>query len=170
MSNKIYSIHALCFGQETSLCIEVQGIKLPKGTGEIIITGNLGLVAYESMLVAKTLIGVNYPVIYNHNYHLHFSYHATKKEGASWGLACFIILSFLCNKLKYKKGIAATGEIDLSGTIKPVKYIDEKLAAWAKSNCDMLFVPQDDRITANDGIYQVNSINQIQPIIERIVK
>ena len=142
MNSKIYSISALCFGQEASLCFEVQGIKLAKGTGKVIVTGNLGLVAYESMMVAKTLMAINYPAFNNYNYHLHFSYHATKKEGPSWGLACFIILSFLCDKLKYKSGIAATGEIDLAGNVKPVKYIDEKLTAWAKSSCDILFVPK----------------------------
>jgi len=170
MNDKVYLINALCFSQEASLCIEVQGIRLSKGTGDITITGNLGSIAHESMLVAKTLIGMMYPVIYEYDYHLHFTYHTTKKEGTSWGLACFIILSFLCGRIEYKKHVAATGEIDLSGSIKPVKYIDEKLAAWAKSNCHTLFIPKDNRITSNNNgtVYQVTKVEQVWSILEGI--
>lgn len=170
MKTSVYSVNALCFSKEASLCIEVQGVRLFNNTGEIIVTGNLGQVAYEAALVAKTLIGLYHPEIYNHSYHLHFAYHSTKKEGASWGVACFVILSFLCGKTTYRSGVAATGELDIAGNVKAVNYMDEKLAAWARSTCDILFVPKDNRIKDSNSIYQISNIYDIWSIMKEMKK
>ena len=77
---KIYSISALSFAKEKSFNIKIQGVKLNKGNGNILITGNLGHVAHEAMMLAKTLLSIQNPVFCKTDYHLHFEYPSLKKD------------------------------------------------------------------------------------------
>lgn len=167
--DSVYSISALSFSKTRSVIVEVQGIVLGAGSGELVLTGNLGTAAYEAMLVAKTVLWCRNKTINNFDYHLHFSYPGVKKEGPSWGVACYIMLSWLSGQLKYKKGLAATGEIDLKGNIKQVTYLDEKMAAWAKSECSYLIIPRmEAAINVAHNVFSLNNVDQLFPIINSL--
>lgn len=164
-------INALCFGKEASLCIEIQGVKL-SGNGEVVVTGCLGTSAYEAMLVARTRLCLIASQFTNHDYHLHFAYPSTKKDGPSWGVACYLALSFLSMHLPYLELIAATGEIDLFGNVNPVLYMDKKLVAWGKSRCNTLLVPgvqlAECSKNVSSGIYGINTLDELDELIKRI--
>jgi ATP-dependent Lon protease len=158
--DNIVSIIALSFSPKASIAIEIQGINLGHGNGNIILTGNLGEIAHETTLIAKTVFGMRDKSIYNFNYHLHFAYPTVKKEGPSWGLACFIMLCYLSGKLKYKNNIAATGELDLKGNVKPIRYLNEKFIAWSKSQASYLILPKSPKLPAHKDIFPVENVDE----------
>ena len=171
MVHSQYSISSLCLGKNDSLCIKIQGIILRKGNGFVTTTGNLGPVACEAMILAKNILLKSSKEFIKYDYHLHFSYPSTRKDGTSWGLACYLLLSFISGSLVYVPNVAATGELDLFGNILPINYIDEKLAAWSKSRCNVLFVPKNNIVPKTDGIYQVSSLKEVNSILtENIAK
>lgn len=157
-----YTINSLCLGKKDSLCIEIQGMILKKGVGEVTITGNLSNSAHEAMILARSILLASSEVFTQYDYHLHFAYPATQKDGTSWGLACYLLLSFISGDLAYVPNLAATGELDLFGNVLPVKYIDEKLAAWGKSRCELLFIPKNNITPEVTGIYQVSSLKEVR--------
>ncbi len=163
--NNQYTINSLCLGKNNSLCIEIQGMILRRGEGKVTITGSLSTSAYETMVLARNILLASSEVFSQYDYHLHFAYPATQKNGTSWGLACYLLLSFISGSLAYIPNIAATGELDLFGNVLPVKYIDDKLAAWGKSQCELLFIPKNNIVPDIAGIYQVSTLRDVRDIL-----
>ena len=165
-NHKIYSITALSVVKDCVVNIEVQGIITGMGNGHITLTGNLGDVAHETMLVAKTVCAYKNNQFNLFNYHIHFGFHSIKKDGPSWGLACYIMLSWLSGSLNYKEKIAATGEIDLKGNIKPVRYFNEKIAAWVASEIGYIITPKMTEQLSNQQIYPINHVDELNFIMK----
>ena len=122
----------------------------------------------DSAVVAGSLLRNLNNKILDYDYHLHFQYLSLKKDGPSWGLACFILLCLLTDtKMKEycNEGIiAATGELDLSGMVKPVKYLKEKVEGMIPYvNCKNIFIPFTEEIISIEGkcIYQVRNITEL---------
>lgn len=161
----MHSITALSVCKDKVVNIEVQGMVTESGNGSVILTGNLGSAAYETMLVAKTVCAYKNKGFNLFNYHLHFGYPSVKKDGPSWGLSCYILLSWLSGALNYKNGMAATGEIDLKGNIKPVLYLNEKIASWAATEVGCIIIPKVPDQQLTHGVYSINHIDELPTIM-----
>lgn len=158
-------ILVLCFAQDMGVVVQVQGCNLINGSGKIRITGNVGTMAQDSVEVCKTLVANLNKNFSDFDYHLHFQYLQLKKDDPSWGLACFFLLSWLSQlKLTYSEtDIAATGEIDLFGNVKPVKYLKQKLEGISRfAQCKHVVIPNtDEQIDINKSVYKISNISEL---------
>jgi ATP-dependent Lon protease len=110
--------------------------KLSRGKGLLQITGQLGDVMKESVMLAKSYLkahaehlGIDSKVFDYWDIHVHFPAGAIPKDGPSAGIAILTSLASLFTQNKVKIKLAMTGEITLRGKVLPVGGIKEKLLA-----------------------------------------
>jgi ATP-dependent Lon protease len=110
--------------------------KLSRGKGQLIITGQLGDVMKESVMLAKSYLkahadylNIDARVFDLWDIHVHFPAGAIPKDGPSAGIAILTSLASLFTQTKVKSHLAMTGEITLRGKVLPVGGIKEKLLA-----------------------------------------
>ena len=164
--NKVKFVNALCFAKDMGVSVEVQGLRTGRGVGNIILTGNVGELARDSMYVSKTLLHMVNPESMNYDYHVHFQYLQLKKDGTSWGLACFLLLCLISEtNTKYSAAqISATGELDLLGNVRKVSYLKEKISGIADYvKYDTVLIPKlnEDIAIGTKNIYQISNIKEL---------
>ncbi len=113
---------------------------LSKGKGKLTVTGNLGSVMKESVIIAMEYLKahaidykLSYKVFDNWNVHVHVPEGATPKDGPSAGITIFTSLVSSFTQRKVKEKIAMTGELTLRGKVLPVGGIKEKILAAKRS-------------------------------------
>ena len=113
---------------------------LSKGKGKLTVTGNLGKVMKESVIIAMQYLkahaadyDINSEVFDNWNVHVHVPEGATPKDGPSAGITMFTSLVSSFTQRKVKEKIAMTGELTLRGKVLPVGGIKEKILAAKRS-------------------------------------
>ncbi|MCL2380979.1 MAG: endopeptidase La [Treponema sp.] len=122
------------------------------GSGECIITGNLGDVMKESARIALSFLRSvqdRYPFkikdMGKTNFHIHVPEGAIPKDGPSAGITLAAsLLSTLC-RLPPKPAVAMTGELTLTGRILPIGGLKEKLLAAVRNNMEEVLLPEDNR-------------------------
>ena len=117
------------------------------------LTGMQGDVMKESMEVAKTLSfklsKKNNKTIFKQfenklqGIHIHCSDAATPKDGPSAGAAITTVIYSLLNKLKIKKNIAITGEININGDITMIGGLDLKITGGIRAGVTHFFFPKE---------------------------
>jgi ATP-dependent Lon protease len=110
--------------------------KLSRGKGHLLITGQLGDVMKESVMLAKSYLkahseylNIDARVFDHWDIHVHFPAGSIPKDGPSAGIAILTSLASLFTQNKVKSKLAMTGEITLRGKVLPVGGIKEKLLA-----------------------------------------
>ena len=137
---------------------ESGGIMLPvesiifDGSGELIITGNLGDVMKESARIALSYLRsvrdkYNFIIpsedadVSKLNFHIHVPEGAIPKDGPSAGVAlASSMLSTLC-QIAPKPNISMTGELTLTGRVLPIGGLKEKLLAAIRNEMDLVLLP-----------------------------
>ncbi|MCL2070049.1 MAG: endopeptidase La [Treponema sp.] len=137
---------------------ETGGTMLPvesirhEGSGECIITGNLGDVMKESARIALSYLR-SVQEVYNFlgkdmgktDFHIHVPEGAIPKDGPSAGITLAASLfSTLC-QVPPKGGFVMTGELTLTGRVLPVGGLKEKLLAGIRNGMTELLLPADNR-------------------------
>nr|AGS54076.1 ATP-dependent protease La Type I [uncultured bacterium contig00007] len=122
------------------------------GSGELLITGNLGDVMKESARIAlsylrSTSSKYNFAVKdFDKNksdYHIHVPEGAIPKDGPSAGITlASSLLSTLC-KTPPLPCIAMTGELTLTGRVLPIGGLKEKLLAAIRNGMEKVLLPKD---------------------------
>jgi ATP-dependent Lon protease len=123
-----------------------------KGTGKLILTGQLGDVMKESAQTAVTLVksqadrlGIDPSVLDNCDLHIHVPAGAIPKDGPSAGVAMATSLASLLSKRTVRSDVAMTGEISLRGVVLPVGGIKEKCVAAARAGIRTVILPARNR-------------------------
>jgi len=127
------------------------------GSGELLITGNLGDVMKESARIAlsylrstATLYNFNVKDLAKSDFHIHVPEGAIPKDGPSAGVTlASSLLSTLC-KIPPRGGIAMTGELTLTGRILPIGGLKEKLLAAIRNGMDKCILPKDNEDDWNE--------------------
>ena len=147
-------IHNLPIGQTLGLAwtpfggevLRIQALVTESETGKIKQTGNLGKVMKESIDVAYAYINAH------HNrstpakdIHMHIPQGAISKDGPSAGMAIALAMYGAQNQRVIKKGIAMTGELDLSGHIGAIGGLKEKLLAAYRLNIHTIIIPKENQ-------------------------
>ncbi|MCL2833135.1 MAG: endopeptidase La [Treponema sp.] len=122
------------------------------GSGELVITGNLGDVMKESVRIALSYLRnvrdkYNFHVkdIGKTDFHIHVPEGAIPKDGPSAGITLAAsLLSTLC-LAPPKSGTAMTGELTLTGRILPIGGLKEKLLAAIRNGMKQVLLPEDNR-------------------------
>ena len=123
-----------------------------KGTGQLILTGQLGEVMKESAQAAVTLVksqadrlGIDPAMLENVDLHIHVPAGAIPKDGPSAGVAMATSLASLLSKRTVRADVAMTGEISLRGVVLPVGGIKEKCVAAARAGIRTVILPARNR-------------------------
>jgi ATP-dependent Lon protease len=128
-----------------------------RGSGKLILTGQLGEVMKESAQAAVTLIksqadrlGVDPAILDNSDLHIHVPAGAIPKDGPSAGVAIATSLASLLSQRTVRADIAMTGEISLRGVVMPVGGIKEKCVAAARAGIRTVILPARNRRDLED--------------------
>ncbi len=139
--------NALAYTNVGGLITQVEVVKF-KGSGEFLVTGQVGDVMNESIKVALSHLKVSYKVDFkNNDIHIHFLDASTKKDGPSAGLAILVALASLSLGKKVENNIAFSGEVDLNGNILKIGGFKEKVIAAINNKMALIYLPFDN---AND--------------------
>ncbi len=128
-----------------------------RGSGKLILTGQLGEVMKESAQAAVTLVksqaerlGIDPAVLDNSDLHIHVPAGAIPKDGPSAGVAMATSLASLLTQRTVRADVAMTGEISLRGVVLPVGGIKEKVVAAARAGIRTVILPARNRRDLED--------------------
>jgi ATP-dependent Lon protease len=128
-----------------------------RGSGKLILTGQLGEVMKESAQAAVTLVksqadrlGFDPAILDNSDLHIHVPAGAIPKDGPSAGVAIATSLASLLTQRTVRADVAMTGEISLRGVVMPVGGIKEKCVAAARAGIRTVILPARNRRDLED--------------------
>jgi len=127
------------------------------GSGELLITGNLGDVMKESARIALSYLrsaGAKYNFMIKDlaklDFHIHVPEGAIPKDGPSAGITlASSLLSTLCQVPPHPCN-AMTGELTLTGRILPIGGLKEKLLAAIRNGMEKVILPKDNEEDWNE--------------------
>jgi ATP-dependent Lon protease len=128
-----------------------------RGSGKLILTGQLGDVMKESAQAAVTWVksqadrlGIDPAALDNSDLHIHVPAGAIPKDGPSAGVAIATSLASLLSQRTVRADVAMTGEISLRGVVMPVGGIKEKCVAAARAGIRSVILPARNRRDLED--------------------
>jgi ATP-dependent Lon protease len=123
-----------------------------RGSGKLILTGQLGDVMKESAQAAVTLVksladrlGFDGSILDTSDLHIHVPAGAIPKDGPSAGVAISTSLASLLTQRTVRSDVAMTGEISLRGVVMPVGGIKEKVVAASRAGIRTVILPARNR-------------------------
>ncbi|MBR2188637.1 MAG: endopeptidase La [Eubacterium sp.] len=139
-----------------------------KGSGNIILTGQLGDVMKESATIALSLVKslfVSDDVDFNNkDIHIHVPDGAVPKDGPSAGVTMFTALVSLVTGKSVQNDLAMTGEISLRGQVLPIGGLPEKLMAAQRAGVKKVLIPKDNVRDLEDVAKEVRDTLEIVPV------
>ncbi|MBO7662945.1 MAG: endopeptidase La [Clostridia bacterium] len=143
---------------------------LTKGSGQMVITGQLGDVMKESVRLAVSLVKHCFPeragVFEDHDLHIHVPDGATPKDGPSAGITLTTAIASLITGRPVRSTIAMTGEISLRGEVTPIGGLPEKLMAAQRAGVTQVLIPADNEDDLQDVAKEVLDQLDIIPVHE----
>ena len=107
---------------------------ISRGSGKVIVTGNLGDVMKESATIALAYLksnaeelGIDTKLFTSYDINIHVPQGAIPKDGPSAGITLLAALTSLFTQKRVAAKLAMTGEITLRGKVLPVGGIKEKI-------------------------------------------
>lgn len=125
----------------------VEAARVP-GTGQLILTGQLGDVMKESAQAALSLVkgraeslGLDPGLFEKSDIHVHVPAGAIPKDGPSAGIAIFVALVSLLTGRTVRKNVGMTGEVSLRGLVLPIGGVKEKILAAVRAGLTTVLLP-----------------------------
>ncbi len=141
---------------------------LVKGTGQLIITGQLGDVMKESARIAVSLVKAMFPdeaaQLQDHDLHIHVPAGAVPKDGPSAGVNLTTAIASLLTGQIVDPHIAMTGEVALRGAVTPIGGLPEKLMAAQRAGVTKVFIPRENLCDLKDVAEEVRKKIEIVPV------
>ncbi len=139
----------------------IEGSFMP-GSGQMILTGQLGDVMKESARIALSLVKsrLAFQTQFEYNkkdLHIHVPSGAIPKDGPSAGVALFSAMASLVLSRKIPSDIAMTGEVTLRGMVMPVGGIKEKVIAAHRAGVKKVLLPAENIKDLKDVPEEVTS-------------
>ncbi len=122
---------------------------ISRGSGRLILTGQLGDVMKESAQAALSYVKAHaqafdlpQDAFHYWDVHVHVPAGAVPKDGPSAGVALLAALMSIYTQRRVKHEVAMTGEITLRGLVLPVGGIKEKVLAAKRSGIRRVLLPE----------------------------
>lgn len=147
-----------------------------KGSGKIIITGQLGDVMKESAQIAITLVKKRYPdkadLFKENDLHIHVPSGAVPKDGPSAGITLVTALTSLVMDTPINPEYAMTGEVSLRGGVMPIGGLPEKLMAAQRAGIKKVLIPAENERDLEEVAEEVKEKLEIVPVetVEQVMK
>ena len=150
-----------------------------KGSGKLVLTGQLGDVMKESAQAALSYIranhekyGIEKALFDKHDVHIHVPEGAIPKDGPSAGVTIAIALISALTHKKVDHTIGMTGEITLRGRVLPIGGLKEKAIAAHRSGLKKVIIPKENKRDIDDIPDDVKNTVEILPVetIDEIVE
>lgn len=127
-------------------------ISASRGSGRMILTGQLGEVMKESAQAALSYVkanavgwGIPHDAFKYWDLHVHVPAGAVPKDGPSAGVAMLTALVSIYTQRCVMHNVAMTGEITLRGLVLPVGGIKEKVLAAKRAGIKSVILPEKNR-------------------------
>jgi ATP-dependent Lon protease len=144
-------VHGLAWTETGGTLLAVEAALL-EGSGELILTGNLGEVMKESAQTALSFLRANaglfrMPAAFTkeRDIHVHVPEGSIPKDGPSAGISITAALLSAASGLTVHPGHTMTGEITLTGRLLPVGGVKEKVLAAHRNRFTHVLLPEDNR-------------------------
>ena len=127
-------------------------VNVMPGSGEIMLTGQLGDVMKESARTGISYIrsvsrnyGIADDFFEKHDIHVHIPEGAVPKDGPSAGITMATAMLSAVTKRKVRADLAMTGEVTLRGRVLPIGGLKEKLLAAKNAGMKTVLVPKENK-------------------------
>jgi ATP-dependent Lon protease len=126
----------------------IEALKM-KGSGQVILTGQLGEVMKESIQAAHSyvrskaeILGINYDDFTNYDIHVHFPSGSIPKDGPSAGITVSLAIASVMSDRPIRNDVGMSGEISLRGRVIPVAGVREKVSAAHRVGIKNVILPK----------------------------
>ena len=138
------------------------------GSGQVILTGQLGEVMQESARISLSLLKSRLPLdtvnLKERDIHIHVPSGSVPKDGPSAGIALFTALASLFTGRKVDPSLAMTGEITLRGTVLPIGGLKEKLLGAQRAGITRVLIPEENAADLKEVPEEVKKAVRIIPV------
>ncbi len=141
------------------------------GSGQLILTGQLGDVMKESARTALSYVrsisgglGAKPGVFERKDIHVHVPEGAIPKDGPSAGLAIATALASLISGIPVDRRVGMTGEITLRGRALPIGGLNEKAVAALRAGVRTILIPQQNEKDIAELPASVKAAHEIVPV------
>lgn len=146
-------------------------VNVMPGSGEIMLTGQLGDVMKESARTGISYIrsvsrkyGIADDFFAKHDIHVHIPEGAVPKDGPSAGITMATAMFSAVTERKVRADLAMTGEITLRGRVLPIGGLKEKLLAAKSAGITTVLIPKKNRSDVEELSQEITKGLEIIPV------
>ena len=146
-------------------------VNVMPGSGELLLTGQLGDVMKESAQAGISYIrsvsenyGIAADFFEKHDIHVHIPEGAVPKDGPSAGITMATAILSAVTGQKVRADLAMTGEITLRGRVLPIGGLKEKLLAAGSAGIQTVLVPKENRPDVEELSSEITRGLEIIPV------
>ena len=154
-------------------------VNIMPGTGDIMLTGQMGDVMKESATTGISYIrsisrqyGIADDFFAKHDIHIHIPEGAVPKDGPSAGITMATAMFSAVTGKKVRADLAMTGEITLRGRVLPIGGLKEKLLAAKSAGIKTVLVPKENAADVEELSFEITKGLEIVPVesMEEVLK
>ena len=146
-------------------------VNVMPGSGELMLTGQLGDVMKESAQTGISYIrsvsgryGIAEDFFEKHDIHVHIPEGAVPKDGPSAGITMAAAMLSAVTGKKVRADLAMTGEIPLRGRVLPIGGLKEKLLAAKSAGIRTVLIPKENRADVEELSAEITKGLEIIPV------